>query len=374
MMKKKLVSVCSSIVFLLVWTCVLYSAETPMRKTFSHGLSVDKDHIYLNNSRFLVKGISYSPYYPGERNHDNMKKADFRKDLTGIAQAHANTIILYWIRPEKVYLSCRELNLKIIQGITLDETEDFQNPRFKKRIMVRIKYLVDFIHKNGFSDLILAYFIGGEIDPLNIKASNFKYKTMQNYKGKHYSGKRKLNSAENFLLEMADYLRDYEESTYGKSHIVSHINWPYGEDVLNIDFMDIALFDVYSYWPPRVANFPTPGSVTGTVYQGYIENLKARYTNTPVVISEFGYSTAPEDDLASVSEETQACELVNRWVDILTARHVLAGASVFEWNDEWWKQGKGAEMVSREQDPMSHDKDDYEEWFGIISIDGSSSR
>lgn len=348
------------------------SAQEEERKIFSHGLSLDRDYVYTNGSRFFIKGMSYSPYYPGENPGEYPKKADIKKDLRMMREAHVNTVMLYWIRPEVLYRTCRELGLRVIQGLSLDETDDFQNIRFKKRMMVRIRYLVDFIHSNGFSDVILCYFIGGELDPFSIKASNYKNKKMKPYSSLYFKTGRKLNSAESFLQEMADYLREYEKTTYGRTNIISHINWPYGEHLLNTDFLDMALFDVYSYWPPRVENFPAGGSRTGTAYQGYLEDLKSRYRNTPVLISEFGYSTAPEDDLAAVSEKEQAALLTDRWTDILTAQVPFAGGCVFEWNDEWWKQGKGAEPVSRQEDPRSHEKDDYEEWFGVAGIDGPS--
>ncbi len=218
----------------------------------------------------------------------------------------------------------------------------------------------------------MAYFIGGEFDPYSIKASNLKNKKIEKYESKHFSSKRKLNSVEDFLLEMADYLRDYEMKTYKTSHIVSHIHWPFAEQDMLIEFMDIAMFDVYCFWPSWIETFKK-GSYTKTSYQGYIEYLKKKYNNIPLFISEFGYSTAPEEDEISVDEETQAVELLNRWVDIMTSEYPLAGGSVFEWNDEWWKQAKSAEFTGIKKDPFHHDKDDSEEWFGIISIDGPSS-
>ncbi|MBU1077013.1 MAG: hypothetical protein KKH98_06965 [Spirochaetes bacterium] len=342
-------------------------------RQFSYGLSIDKDFIYLNNEKFIVKGISYNPYYPLERNGDDMRKAKFEDDLEKIKEANINSILLYWRRPLRIYYACRELGLKIIQGIPIHhKTGDFQDERLKKMIKSRIRTIVDYVNKNNLSDAILAYFIGGEIDPYSIRTSDFKNKGLENFKGRYFSSERELNSIENFLMEMADYLRDYELTTYSNTHMISHINWPSSDEVLNIDFMDIAFFDIYSYWPEDVSEFQPGGSFTGTSYQGYLEELKEKYTGCPLIVSEFGYPTAPEDDLASVDEKTQGREIVNRWIDILTSKNPIAGGSIFEWNDEWWKQGKGAQFVEFEKDPGAHEKDDYEEWFGIISIDGTS--
>lgn len=342
------------------------------KRRFSFGISICSNYIYHNDIKFIVKGVSYNPYFPSERNGDNMRKADFDKDLKMIKDANINTILLYWQRPKRIYQACRELNLKIIQGIPIQgDIQDFQNSKLKKNIKKRIRYIVDYINENNFSDAVLAYFIGGEIDPFNIKTSNIKNQNMGTYNAKHFLCDQKVNSAESFLLEMADYLREYELSTYSNTHLISHINWPSSDEDLNIDFLDVAFFDIYSYWPDKVAFF-NAGSYTETSYQGYLESLKQQYSKTPLVISEFGYPTAPLDDIASVSEMVQAKELINRWIDIITAKHPIAGGNVFEWNDEWWKQAKAAESVSFSLDPQYHEKDDYEEWFGIMSVDGQS--
>jgi hypothetical protein len=50
----------------------------------------------------------------------------------------------------------------------------------------------------------------------------------------------------------------------------------------------------------------------------------------------------------------------------------LGGGCVFEWNDEWWKQSGAAALVPHSTDLNYHERDDGEEWFGLISIDGES--
>ncbi len=359
--------------FILLLTAVLLNTNLYSAKkyNFSYNISTDKNYIYIKNKKFIVKGISYNPYYPGERNGDIPRKANFEKDIKQIKSLNINTITLYWLRPIKIYKLCRKYNIKVIQGVVAPNYADFQDRKYKRRVKNSIRYAVDFINKNNLGDVILLYWIGGEFDPMDVKNTDRLHKEMNKYIPKYYKKPdRDLSPAENFLLEAADYLRSYELKKYKTTHIVSHINWPYADDVLNTDFMDIAMFDVYSHWPALVANFEPRGSISDTHYQGYIEDLKSRYPSTPVLVSEFGYSTAPEDDLASVSESEQAEKIVARWCDIATSKFPLAGGNIFEWNDEWWKQGNGAKRVMN--DYLTHEKDDYEEWYGIIKIDGKS--
>ncbi|MDD5492508.1 MAG: T9SS type A sorting domain-containing protein, partial [bacterium] len=50
----------------------------------------------------------------------------------------------------------------------------------------------------------------------------------------------------------------------------------------------------------------------------------------------------------------------------------IAGAAVFNYQDEWWPQANTASWPAV-SDENEHAQDDREEWFGIIKIDGSSN-
>jgi len=102
-------------------------------------------------------------------------------------------------------------------------------------------------------------------------------------------------------------------------------------------------------------------------YYGYLCDLKRKYPDKPILITEFGYSTSPNGSgncgYGRNSEGEQADCIKQRWYDIVRAG--CLGGIVFEWNDEWWKNNCTGD------DKNSHDLNDPEEWFGVIAVNGT---
>lgn len=120
------------------------------------------------------------------------------------------------------------------------------------------------------------------------------------------------------------------------------------------------------------------------VYEGlsFSDRLQqwSSHMTKPLYIGEFGAdafnTTINAEDDASQEVATRALitEMLNN-LSALDPNHTLVGGSIFEWNDEWWKDPKGS--------PDTHDNGgmtepgegpypDYvfnEEWWGIVDID-----
>jgi len=112
-----------------------------------------------------------------------------------------------------------------------------------------------------------------------------------------------------------------------------------------------------------------PGSVTGTSYQGYLEELAAE-TDKPIFITQVGLSTSPFEPKSWVpgfgghQVEKVAQDFAAIWQDIRTAKgkEKFCGVAFFELNDEWWKSGEDPTDSSR------HERQDPEEWFGLYEV------
>jgi len=339
-------------------------------------IKVSETQFVVDGNPFFVKGISYSPFYPGESNRDEIKKANVAEDMKKMRELAVNTVLIYWLRSERIYKEARASGIMILQGIWIEQNPpDFQDSHFKEGVRRQIKHAIDYLHNlNGtdYTDTILGFWIGGEFDTASINGTDSRHPEIHEYKGQYYHTPKNAGATECFLAEMCDYGRKYARETYGHNFLFSHINWPPSDQWLRLQFLDYLLFDVYSYWPPNVASYKK-GSYAPTSYQGYLEGLKKNYPNKPLIISEFGYSTAPDNPTdTGNNERDQAAGLIARWHDIVTTESPLAGGCVFEWNDEWWKQSGAASLVSREAHMNYHARDDAEEWFGIISVDGES--
>lgn len=347
-------------------------------------VTAEGDLLMRKGTPFLVKGISYNPYYPGESVSDYARRVNYPEDMRQIREAHINTLMLYRIGHPDLYAHALEAGLYFLQGIGIrNDAEDYQDPEFKAQVKRSIQWHVDQINRDltrqgasfekRIAERIIAYWLGGEFTPASIAQTDKAHPEITAYEGRFISAPPGSGATACFLAEVADYLMTYEYDTYGFLHYVSHVNWPVTQKELPLKFLPVAMFDVYPYWPSEVTD-AAPGSYSRTRYQGYLEWLAREYEGMPLLISEFGFSTAPESPTGVHStEEEQGIRLMQCWCDILTADRPIAGGSVFEWNDEWWKQSSEAFVQSRSYDMTHHEKDDIEEWFGIISIDGPSS-
>jgi hypothetical protein len=131
---------------------------------------------------------------------------------------------------------------------------------------------------------------------------------------------------------------------------------------------DLVCLNIYTY-ANGVRTSP-PGSVTGTTYQGYLEQLAAEMSQ-PILVTQVGLSTspiAPKPDVPGfgghkVADVPKIFESV--WRDIRTAKgkEHFAGLVFFELQDEWWKSGETPDDTTR------HEPEDPEEWFGIYEVD-----
>ncbi|KAF5415552.1 MAG: Cell surface glycoprotein [Candidatus Methanogaster sp.] len=286
---------------------------------------------WYNN--FLFKGVDYSPHMPGE-SPEELERANFTQDFKWMANANVNTIRTYDYVPVKILDNASKKEIKVIEGIWFNQSGNFTNESFKCEVKDHIK---EVINRDKDHPAIVGWCIGNE---LNVTA-------VEN------AGKE---NTELFLEDLHDYAKSLDPNP---DHFVTHANWP-PLDHLDLSFFDVVSFNVYSYWPQKVVD---------SGYQGYLNGLREEYPDKTVLITEFGYSVSyPRDrydHYGNNSEEDQAELIKERWGDILAT--TKAGGMVFEWNDEWWKNGEDV------GDEDTHDGNDAEEWFGIIAVEGISS-
>ena len=264
---------------------------------------VDNNYIYLNGNRFIVKGIHYLPEYPGElpwelrelkplpKNIRNRILTDIR-DIKGL---NVNTV-RFWEHPGVCYEGAKKENLYIFQTIWVDGAiKDYQDISFKNSQKKYIRYTIDRVHNlNGvdYSDLILAYAIGNELSKESIITTNLNHFEVNKYEGKYISAPSGSSATECFVAEMADYVKKYEYDTYGVIHLVTYSNMQFTESLLDCSFLDFICFNAYCH-DTRLFSVNELGSYTGTYYQGWLEKMKRKFSNKPLLISEFGLSTAP---------------------------------------------------------------------------------
>ena len=282
-----------------------------------------------NSYDSLIKGVAYSPHMPGE-GCDEFGKANYTQDFVWMKQANINTIRTYDQVPEEILDTATKHGIDVIEGIWIAQAGDFSDETFKDNCKTHIKEVID---RDKNKPCIIGWCIGNELNEGNVRAV----------------GKEET---EKFLSELYDYAKSLDPN-----HFVTHANWPPLDD-LDLSFFDVISFNVYTYWPPKVEN---------RGYYKYIRELRGKYPEKPLLVTEFGYSTSPDGPgiggYGGNSEEEQAELIKECWNAIVDAGCI--GGMVFEWNDEWWKNNCYGE------DKNTHESDDPEEWFGIIAVEGA---
>jgi hypothetical protein len=345
----------------------------------TYNFTVDQNQIFKNGIPFTVRGVVYVPFYPGylpwviERENvlDPVLNARIEEDIRLIKSMGANTIRL-WGAPKKCYEAIKQQGgIHFIQTIWIDgEQNDFQENGFKEQTKAYVREVVDRIY-GVFSDKnppLVAYLMGNELSRNSILQTNLAHPTLNTYQGVFVRTSGVVNATEVFLAEMADYLKQYESSRYGRKSLVSYANDIRTAYDIDVPFLDFRSHNAYSYAVPYYRPGTLPGSTTGTKFQGWVEELKRRFPDKPLLLTETGLSVSPNAQQVGApnygyggnSELEQAAGIISNLEDINTASVKIAGACIHEYLDSWWKFGL--------DDSYTQDGNDVEEWFGLMRM------
>ncbi len=346
---------------------------------FENQFSVDENYILNNGKPINVKGIVYVPVYPGNlpwdlENAPSLStefKESIRTDIANIKAMGANTI-RFWGAPEYCYEVVKDMgDLYILQTIWIDgEQPDFQNNTFKNQTKNYIRTVVDRIYSayKNENPPVLAFLVGNELSEQSIKSTDAAHPEINKFSGNFIKTVSGITATEAFLAEMADYLKTYEKENYGRVSLVSYSNDIRTAYLIDTPFLDFRSHNAYSYAVPYYRPNTQHGSTTGTLFQGWLEEMKARYPEVPLLITETGLSVSPNAAHIgppnygyggnTISE--QATGILQNIYDLNNSNLPVAGVCIHEYLDAWWKFGL--------EDSYTHDPDDIEEWFGIVRI------
>ena len=345
--------------------------------------TVNNNFILKNNIPLKIKGIVYVPGYPGFlpweiENSISLPielKNSISLDITKIKSMGANTV-RFWGAPEFCYQALKNIGgLNFIQVIWIkDDEPDFQDPLFKEDTKKYIRQVIDRIYSvfDDNSPPLVALTIGNELSEKSILSTNAAHPNINSFIGNHITTESNITATEAFIAEMADYASTYELSTYGNKSLLTYSNEIRTEEIIDIPFLDFVSHNAYSYAVDYYRPETKPGSNSGTIFQGWVEQIKSKHPNKPLLITETGLSVSPNAGhvgppnygYGGNTEAEQAAGLLQNINDIDTSAFPLAGVCVHEFSDAWWKFGL--------EDSYSQDPNDVEEWFGVVKLKDSS--
>lgn len=353
------------------------------REDLDLSFSVSSNHILKNNRPFQIKGVVYVPGYPGflpwEIEKSTSLPPELRhsisKDLHNIKAMGANVVRL-WGAPRYCYEVLKDLGeIYFIQVIWINgDQPDFQNPSFKEQTKTYIREVIDRIYSvfNAQPLPLVAITIGNELSESSILSTNAAHPDINSFDGNYIRTGSNVTATEAFIAEMADYARTYELGTYGNKSLLTYSNEIRTSDIIDIPFLDFISHNAYSYAVPYYRPNTSLGSSSGTIFQGWIEEIKSKHPDIPLLITETGLSVSPNANhvgppnfgYGGNTESEQVTGVLQNLDDINTAALPLAGVCIHEYLDAWWKFGL--------QDSYSQDSNDIEEWFGIAKLKDST--
>ncbi len=350
----------------------------------SNSYSVDNNFILKNDIPLNIKGVVYVPGYPGylpweieqSTSLTNNLKESISNDIANIKAMGANTI-RFWGAPRHCYIALQDVgNLNFIQTIWIDGSNpDFQDSIFKETIKSYIRNVIDRIY-SVFTDNkppLISFLIGNELSELSIQSTDAAHPEINSYSGNYIITKSKVSATEAFIAEMADYVKTYEFENYGNITLVSYANEIRTADIIDTPFLDFRCHNAYSYAVPYYRPNTIAGSNSGTIFQGWVEEIKSKYPNMPLLITETGLSVSPNAfhvgppnyGYGGNTTIEQVTGLIQNINDINNADQPIAGVFIHEYLDAWWKFGL--------EDSYTQDPNDIEEWFGIVRLTESGN-
>ena len=358
------------------------SIDTPAPKRFA----VKGSEIFdiKKKAPLFFKGIGYSPYLSDETplkgdppGNDQRYKEHFAlmKDM-GVNYLHVFPMKM----PSGFFEELDRTDMLYGQDIWIwAYEEDFLYEPFLDKTMEDIKAAIDHVYKAGRPDRLVLFSIGDEFQPDSVVRTDSRHPEVRNFQGKHLTVVNRTPT-EIAIARLIDGAMDYELTRYGQRHLYCHTSYTHigpiagrpdievpKANVITPDLGDLVCLNIYPY--ARGVRTSPPGSVTGTSYQGYLEELAAM-TDKPIFITQVGLSTSPFEPKSwvpgfgghKIEDVPGAFEAI--WKDIRTAKgsEKICGVSFFELNDEWWKSGEDP------TDSTRHEINDPEEWFGFYEV------
>lgn len=365
-------------------------------------------------------------------NNPDVSYDTYREWFVLIEEMHANTIRVFTVMPPQFYKALYDHNasaqntLYLIHGIWFNENYMYDGSAFSDNEKVLSSFrravleTVDIVHGNSdytdygeiknavysydISSYLVGYILGLEWDPGFVVRTNADV-SRSGYYGEYLKTKEKASAFESFLCEIGDSLIAYETEAYNTQVPVSFLNWattdtlthsnePFDEeDMVSVNTENIipsetyycglfAAVDVYPYYPefmnyqPEYIEPDENGKINP--YRAYLSQLRTQYS-VPVLVAEFGVPSSRGMAHKSVmglnqgglTEEKQGEAIVLMMQSIAAENY--AGAMIFSWQDEWFKQTWNIFGYSSDPLVRTPNVQSAEQCYGLLAMEPGES-
>ena len=365
-------------------------------------------------------------------------KEDYMRWFPQMKEMNVDVLRVYTILDPEFYEALSDFNatredpLWLIQGVWSPEEEltgddlegrDAYTPHITETFRNEISDAVGVVHgdadlperrghasgryRSDVSEYMLGWIVGTEWFPPAVKKTDDANEGMQPFSGEYFTATQDATPFESWSASMLDKLAE-EEMEYGWQHPVALSNWPTTdpldhpdeaneqEDLVPVDPMNIeptgrwkagyfASYHIYPAFPDfmryerKYREYRTPEGVKDP-YAGYLHELRAHHEGIPLVVAEYGTSSARGMAHRGALGRDQGMHTEQEQGEVNTdllkniRREGYDGGILFSWQDEWfkfaWNTG-GLEIPERR--PMWLNRLTNEQNYGVIATEPGES-
>ena len=263
-------------------------------------------------------------------------------------------------------------------------------------------------YRADVSEYMLGWIVGTEWFAPAVNKTDKMNQGMEPFSGEYFTATRDATPFESWCASMLEVLAE-EEMGYGWQHPVAISNWPTTdplkhpdeankqEDLVPVDPMHVgpterwkagyfASYHIYPAYPDfmrheqKYREYRTPEGVKDP-YAGYLHELRAHHEGIPILVSEYGTSSARGMAHRGALGRNQGMHTEQEQgevnVDLLKNIHREGydGGILFSWQDEWfkfaWNTGPLEDPATRR--PMWLNRLTNEQNYGVIATEPGES-
>lgn len=317
--------------------------------------------------------------------------------------------------------------LFLLQEIWPEENppgSDYLRPAYQEEYLKEINYVIDAVYgranvpqrtgrawgvySSDVSKWLIGWLVGRELESAEVMQTDADHKGAT-YAGAYVSAGKDASPTEVWLAESLDAAATIEAERYGALHPVGIVSWPTLDPIehdtewdpktgksnrwndrasVAIEHLDITAkmtaglfgaYHIYPNYPDFIVNEPSYNSYSDQYgllrYGGYLQEFIKTHVRYPAIVAEFGMANGAgvahisSDGLnhGGVDEATAGRDILRMYAAILKTGY--AGASIFEFMDEWAKKTWITEpyMIPFDRRVLWHNVVDPEQNYGLIA-------
>jgi hypothetical protein len=317
--------------------------------------------------------------------------------------------------------------LFLLQEIWPEENppgDDYLQPAYQEAYLKEIHYVIDAVYGRAnvpqrkgrawgvysvdVSEWLIGWLVGRELESAEVMHTDASHKGAT-YTGTYVSAGKDASPTEVWLAESLDAAATAEAERYGALHPVGIVSWPTLDPIehdtewdpktgkrnrwndrasIAVEHLDLTekmiaglfgAYHIYPNYPDFIVNEPSYDGYRdefGTLrYGGYLEEFIRTHARYPAIVAEFGMANGAgvahlsPDGLnhGGVDEATAGRDILRMYAAIRKTGY--AGASIFEFMDEWAKKTWITEpfMIPFDRRVLWHNVVDPEQNYGLVA-------